>query len=98
MKNVVKVILVIAILGTGIYVYDLVRPLRFDHLTDDTFFDTTETEITNNLHPDGREAKLLSAFFGLDSELPKILNRFIHRDMGGKDGMPVVFSHELDVD
>ena len=39
---------------------------------------------------------LLSAFYGLDSSLPRVLNRFIHREVGGKDGLPVVFSHEVD--
>ena len=67
-----------------------------DSLTDDTPEDTTETMVTEVVHPDGNKAMLLSAFFGLDSALPRVLNRFIHREMGGKDGMPIVFSHELD--
>ncbi|MFC4993038.1 hypothetical protein [Rubritalea tangerina] len=80
-----------------ILVYTLTRPPMFAALTDDSPVDSTVTNITNFKHPDGREAELLSAFYGLDSSLPQILNRFIHKDTGGKDGMPVVFSHELDI-
>lgn len=42
-----------------------------------------------------RDAKILTAFFGLDNSLPK-LSRFLYKHAPGKDGMPVVFSHELD--
>ena len=42
-----------------------------------------------------RKAKMLSAFFGLDNGLtPKA--RLIWRKAPGKDGMPIVFSHEVD--
>lgn len=43
----------------------------------------------------GRSAELLSAFFGLDNSLPR-LSRLICRGAPGKDGMPVVFSTEID--
>ncbi len=99
MKKEHRVILTVLLLAiASIAFLILKRPLRFDHLTDDTTSDTTVSDVTNTLHPDGREAKLLSAFFGLDNALPNALNQFIHREMGGNDGMPVVFSHELDVD
>ena len=42
-----------------------------------------------------REAKVLSAFFGLDNALPKTAIG-ISPKAPGKDGMPVVFSHELE--
>ncbi|MGB0153443.1 MAG: hypothetical protein ACPGFB_05365 [Verrucomicrobiales bacterium] len=93
---VILTVLLLAIASIAFLI--LKRPLRFDHLTDDTASDTTVSDVTNTLHSDGREAKLVSAFFGLDNALPNALNQFIHREMGGKDGMPVVFSHELDVD
>jgi hypothetical protein len=44
---------------------------------------------------DGRSAELLSAFFGLDNALP-FLSRLICRGAPGKDGMPVIFSTEID--
>ena len=72
------------------------RPGAFNHLTDATPEDTTETEQVSDLHSDGSTAQLLSAFFGLDSALPSRLNWFSNQKFGGKDGMPVVFSHELD--
>ena len=97
MKTFLKVLLVIVILFGAALAYFLLQPPVFADLTDDTPEDTTETDVTETLHPDGRKAELLSAFFGLDNALPRPLNRFIHRETGGKDGMPVIFSHELDV-
>ncbi len=43
----------------------------------------------------GQSAELLSAFFGLDNALP-FLSRLICRGAPGKDGMPVIFSTEID--
>jgi hypothetical protein len=42
-----------------------------------------------------REARILTAFFGLDNGLTQRA-RAIYRKAQGKDGMPLVFSHELD--
>jgi hypothetical protein len=42
-----------------------------------------------------REARILTAFFGLDNGLTQRA-RIIYRNAPGKDGMPLVFSHELD--
>ncbi|MDH5171237.1 MAG: hypothetical protein OEW92_02375, partial [Gammaproteobacteria bacterium] len=44
-----------------------------------------------------QEARLVSAFFGLDNDLPFGANRLCF-GASGKDGMPVVFSHTLDPD
>ncbi len=44
---------------------------------------------------DGRSAELLSAFFGLDNGLPRTAN-LICLGAPGKDGMPVIFSTEID--
>jgi hypothetical protein len=66
-------------------------------LADSTQQDTTETDVTATRHPDGRQAELLSAFFGLDDGLPRIANKGICEGASGKDGMPVVFSHEIDL-
>ena len=44
---------------------------------------------------EGQSAELLSAFFGLDNALP-FLARLICRGAPGKDGMPVIFSTEID--
>ena len=61
--------------------------------------DTTETDVTATLHADGREASLVSAFFGLDNALPvRNSNLVVCDGAGGADGMPVMFSHEVDVD
>lgn len=42
-----------------------------------------------------REAGILTAFFGLDNALP-LRARLMYKEAPGKDGMPLVFSHELD--
>lgn len=42
-----------------------------------------------------RDAKILTAFFGLDNGLTR-RTRVMYRKAPGKDGMPLVFSHELD--
>ena len=42
-----------------------------------------------------REARVLTAFFGLDNELP-LVSIGLYRNAPGKSGMPVVFSQEVD--
>ena len=42
-----------------------------------------------------REAKMISAFFGLDNG-QTFKSRLIWKKAPGKDGMPIVFSHEID--
>lgn len=42
-----------------------------------------------------RKAKIISAFFGLDNSLP-LISAGLWSDAPGQDGMPLVFSHELD--
>jgi hypothetical protein len=60
--------------------------------------DTTTTAITNTRHADGRDAALISAFFGLDNALPKRpTDRVACQGGGGGDGMPVIFSDEVDI-
>ena len=59
--------------------------------------DTTVTRITAKRDRQGRPARLLSAFYGLDDALPRPSNRVICDGAGGNDGMPVIFSHEIDV-
>ncbi|MEO1475001.1 MAG: hypothetical protein AAFS13_01355 [Pseudomonadota bacterium] len=44
---------------------------------------------------EGRRAELLSAFFGLDNALPTLAN-LVCAGAPGKDGMPVIFSTEID--
>ena len=44
----------------------------------------------------GQRAALLSAFFGLDDDLPGTADLRICRSVGNTDGMPVIFSHEVD--
>jgi len=56
--------------------------------------DTTE-DLSLPRESGGQSAELLSAFFGLDNALP-FLSRLICRRAPGKDGMPVIFSTEID--
>ncbi|WP_167883232.1 hypothetical protein [Leptospira adleri] len=42
-----------------------------------------------------RKATIISAFFGLDNALP-LRSMYLWKNAPGKDGMPLVFSHEID--
>ena len=44
-----------------------------------------------------KEPTILTAFFGLDNEIPRLLPN-ICSDSKDKDGVPVIFSHPIDVD
>ncbi|MEL6737853.1 MAG: hypothetical protein AAFO28_02900, partial [Pseudomonadota bacterium] len=60
--------------------------------------DTTQTDVTARIDASGREAGLVSAFFGLDQGLPSpAADWAVCEGAGGADGMPVIFSHEVDV-
>jgi hypothetical protein len=59
--------------------------------------DTTVTNITATRDSQGRQARLLSAFYGVDDDLPGVSNYVMCEGAAGKDGMPVIFSHEIDV-
>ena len=59
--------------------------------------DTTVTQITTHQDSRGREAGLISAFFGLDNGLPYLFGLASCKGAGGMDGMPVIFSHEVDL-
>ena len=71
---------------------------RLRDLADSNPEDTTRTDIVAKEDASGRQAGLLTAFFGLDNGLPRVSNVGICRGAGGKDGMPVVFSHEVDIE
>lgn len=67
-------------------------------LADWTGEDTTITEVSATTDDRGREAILLSAFFGADAAFPPQARLVFCPFVSGKDGMPVIFSHELDVE
>lgn len=60
--------------------------------------DTTVTDVTATTDGQGQPARIMSAFFGLDEGLPAISDKAICEGAGGADGMPVIFSHEVDVE
>lgn len=59
--------------------------------------DTTETAVTARVDAAGRPAEFVSAFYGLDNGLPRLAGRVACIGADGADGMPVVFSHEVDI-
>lgn len=59
--------------------------------------DTTVTDVTAGTDATGRNAALLSAFFGLDDGLPQLFGLVGCQGGDGMDGMPVIFSHEVDI-
>ena len=63
-----------------------------------TSLDLTDTTADASLPREsgGQSAALLSGFFGLDNGLPRLASRAICRGASGQDGMPVIFSTEID--
>ena len=57
--------------------------------------DSTDTAAYPNAH--GEQATLLSAFYGLDDAIPFLASWRICGSFGHKDGMPVIFSEEIDI-
>jgi len=89
-----------ALMLCGCQNLSLARAIAGYERTFDTYSqtDTTVTDVTNTQHADGREAHLISAFFGLDNGLPeRLTDRVACEGAGGADGMPVIFSHEVDI-
>ena len=66
-------------------------------MADSTQRDTTTTDIVATQDVNGAQTTLLSAFFGLDDALPSFANRVFCCGASEKNGMPTVFSHELDI-
>lgn len=67
-------------------------------LADSTPNDTTVTDVTATTDAEGKEAAIISAFFGLDDAMPGLADLAVCDGASGKDGMPMVFSHELDLE
>ena len=58
--------------------------------------DTTEISVPPSTEVESSDAMLLSAFFGADNVFPQFADRFVCKGAAGSDGMPVVFSREVD--
>lgn len=100
MCGLLAVTLAVSVLLSGCKNLSVVRSMAQYERTLDTYAqsDTTLTKVTRRTHADGRDATLISAFFGLDSSLPKrSTDRVACQGGGGADGMPVIFSHEVDI-
>jgi hypothetical protein len=105
MKKPLLLVLGIFILGVVAYfatqnavLRNLIHVLKYERTLDRySQADTTATDVDNRTDRSGRQAGLLSAFFGVDDGLPSLASRVICDGADGKDGMPVIFSHEVDV-
>ena len=97
-----KFVIAISLLGAAmsscdtIETYKLIKAYEIT-LADSSPVDTTITNIAANRDSLGRQARLLSAFYGIDDGLPGPSNYVICEGAAGNDGMPVIFSHEIDV-
>ncbi len=79
-------------------VRNLLYALNYDRtLVSYSQVDTTVSDVTSDVDPKGRSASLISAFFGLDDALPPLANLIACEGAAGNDGMPVIFSHEVDL-
>lgn len=65
---------------------------------DDYPANTTQTDTTREGGTAQQPGQLLSAFFGLDNSMPRRAEYGLCEDAADADGMPVIFSHEVDVD
>lgn len=99
MRSLALPCLFVALTATSCATYRNYQLLKAYEMTlaDSTPTDTTVTATTAKTDARGRPATILSAFFGMDDALPGISDRAICDGAGGKDGMPVIFSHEVDV-
>lgn len=59
---------------------------------------TTQTDTTPEDGVARQPGQLLSAFFGLDNNMPRRAEYGLCKNAAGADGMPVIFSHEVDID
>ncbi len=59
---------------------------------------TTQTDTTPEDGTARQPGQLLSAFFGLDNNLPNTAEYGLCKNAADADGMPVIFNHEVDVD
>jgi len=59
--------------------------------------DTTQTTVPPSSEVQDSGVMPLSAFFGADNAFPPLANRRICEGAAGGDGMPLVFSHQLDI-
>ena len=103
MKSVKLVVLLLALWAALVlagcdWFENMQQANRLRDMSDATQRDTTTTDVVVTEDENGRQAALLSAFFGLDDALPRAANRGFCSGAAGKDGMPVVFSHEIDVE
>ncbi|MEM1436685.1 MAG: hypothetical protein AAGG11_21725, partial [Pseudomonadota bacterium] len=93
---------VLLLIGLGLsgceWIDRMQQAKRLRDMADSTQQDTTTTDVVATQGADGRTAALLSAFFGLDDALPRVAERVFCSGAADKDGMPVVFSHEIDLD
>ena len=92
-----SLLLVVLVLAGCATASSLRNILAYDPiLTDTAQADTTVTSVTNNMDSEGREAGLISAFYGLDDGLTRAADRGMCEGAAGADGMPIIFSHEID--
>ena len=102
-----QIALIVAVLAVGalgvvasqnVVVRNLVFLIGYER-TLDTYAqtDATVTDVTTRVDPTGRTAELVSAFYGLDDGLPQLFRLVGCRGGDGMDGMPVIFSHEVDL-
>ena len=59
--------------------------------------DTTRTTVPPSAEVEGIDAMPLSAFFGANNAFGPLANRRVCEGAEGGDGMPLVFSHQLDI-
>lgn len=104
MKKIVLAGTLVAIIGFGIVASQNAVVRNLGLLMDyertlDTYSqtDTTVTTVDAVSDLDSQVVGLVSAFFGLDNDLPYLFSLASCVGAGGMDGMPIMFTHEVDI-
>lgn len=101
-RNLSSVISLLAFLLLGLLICVLlIKSIQFtNYIATYARYSPIDTTIVSASTPtiqDYQQGRILSSFYGLDDTLPTIAELFICDGAGGKDGMPVVFSHQIDI-
>lgn len=98
MRTYIPAFSILCLISAGCNTVERLRQIREYEpaLSNASPVDTTVTNGSATRDSRGRQAELISAFYGLDDALAKAAGRVIWPGAGGSDGMPVIFSHEID--
>lgn len=98
MRGLIPILITISLTITGCAKVQQIQAIRKYEpvFSNASQVDTTASTVVSKRDSSGRQVGLISAFYGLDDALPRAADQGIWPGAGGSDGMPVIFSHEID--